>query len=373
MKRSRRQSHVLADAQTPAVVGSGLLALDIVLSELSGAPPSYWAGGTCGNVLIALRYLGWESQPVARLRPGAAADRILADLKRWDVSEQFISLADDGSTPVIVERITRGSGDVPRHSFSWRCPECSSQFPAFKPVLTAVAEEIAAKLERVQVYFFDRPTPGGIALARAAAQNGALVVFEPSNIGNPVLFRQAWDTSHVVKYSHERLSELPEIGVEGAPRLQVETLGEAGLRYRHVSQNGRTGRWVEMKAFSVESIRDTAGSGDWCTAGFIDRAGRGGAKGFHKLRNVDLIDAFRYGQALAAWNCGYEGARGGMYSVDHQTFVQQTQKILEGQGDRHVSIPTQPADHGSSIGAICPVCVKIDTARSATGTTGSEG
>jgi sugar/nucleoside kinase (ribokinase family) len=370
MKRSRKQATMGADANPPAVVGSGLLALDIVISEVSGAAPGYWAGGTCGNVLIALRYLGWESQPVARLRHGAAADRILADLRRWGVSDRLVSLANDGSTPVIVERITRGSGNVSRHSFSWRCPECGSQFPAFKAVLATVAEEIAVTARSSQVYFFDRATPGGILLAKACADQGALVVFEPSSIGNPVLFRQAWETSHVVKYSHERLRELPEIGVEGIPRLQVETLGEAGLRYRRVSQSGRAGRWVETKAFPVESIRDTAGSGDWCTAGFIDRAGREGSEGFQKMTDCDLREAFRYGQALAAWNCGYEGARGGMYAVDHASFVQRVQEILDGQGDRAGSHPTPPAKHEENLSGICPACIRSDTARSATGTTG---
>jgi sugar/nucleoside kinase (ribokinase family) len=370
MKRSRRQATMRADVKTPAVVGSGLLALDIVISEVSGAPPGHWAGGTCGNVLIALRYLGWDSQPVARLRPGAAADRILADLRRWGVSDRFVSLAEDGSTPVIVERITQGAGNVPRHSFSWRCPECGSQFPAFKAVLSAVAEEIAATAAGTRVYFFDRATPGGILLAKACADHGALVVFEPSSIGNPVLFRQAWETSHVVKYSHERLRELPEIGVERIPRLQVETLGEAGLRYRRVSQSGRAGRWVDMRAFPVELVRDTAGSGDWCTAGFIDRAGRGGFEGFQKLADGDLRKAFRYGQALAAWNCGYEGARGGMYAVDQAAFAQRVQEILDGQGDRSGSRPLPPAKHEENIGGICPACIRSDAARSTTGTSG---
>jgi sugar/nucleoside kinase (ribokinase family) len=373
MKRSRKQPAMRADTNTPTVIGSGLLALDIVKSEVSCAPTGYWAGGTCGNVLIALRYLGWESEPVARLRTGAAADRILADLKRWGLSDRFVSVADDGSTPVIVERIAQGSGNVPRHSFSWRCPECGSQFPGFKAVLAAVAEEIAMIASGSQVYFFDRATPGGILLAKACAERGALVVFEPSSIGNPVLFRQAWETSHVVKYSHERLRELPESGIDGVPRLQVETLGEAGLRYRRVSQTGRTGQWVDMKAFPVESIRDTAGSGDWCTAGFIDRAGRNGAEGFQKMTDGDLREAFRYGQALAAWNCGYEGARGGMYAVDHATFHQRIQEIMDGQGDRTISHPMPPAEHGDDMGAICPACIRSDSRRSATGTTGSEG
>ncbi len=370
MKRSRKQATMRAAVNLPAVVGSGLLALDIVISEVSGAPTGYWAGGTCGNVLIALRYLGWESQPVARLQSGAAADRILADLRRWGVSDRFVSTADDGSTPVIVERITQGSGNYPRHSFSWRCPECGSQFPAFKPVLATVAEEIATMAAGAQVYFFDRATPGGIVLAKTCAENGALVVFEPSSIGNQVLFRQAWETAHIVKYSHERLRELPEIGVEGIPRLQVETLGEAGLRYRRVAQSRRAGRWVEMKAFPVDSIRDTAGSGDWCTAGFIDRAGRGGAEGFQKLTDGDLGEAFRYGQALAAWNCGYEGARGGMYAADHTSFVQRVQQILDGHGDGQGIHPAIPAKREEKMGDICPACIRTDTAGSATGTTG---
>ena len=372
MKRSRKQATMHEDTKTPAVVGSGLLALDIVISEVSGAAPEYWAGGTCGNVLIALRYLGWESQPVVHLRHGDAADRILVDLRRWGVSDRFVSLADDGSTPIIVERITRGSGNVPRHSFAWRCPECGAQFPAFKAILASVAEEIATTVTGPQVYFFDRATPGGIVLAKACAEQGALVVFEPSSIGNPVLFRQAWETSHVVKYSHERLRELPEVGVEGVPRLQVETLGEAGLRYRRVSQSGRASRWVDMKAFPVEAIRDTAGSGDWCTAGFIDRAGREGSDGFHKMTDGDLRKAFRYGQALAAWNCGYEGARGGMYVSDHAVFVQRVQEILDGQGDRHDSQPTPPARRAEHMAGICPACIRSDSARSATGTTGPD-
>lgn len=355
----------------PTIIGSGLLALDIVLSDLSGASAAYWAGGTCGNVLIALRFHDWESHPIARLRSGAAAERVLDDLRRWGVSDRFLSLTDDGSTPVIVERITLGGGGIPRHSFSWRCPDCGSQFPAFKPVLAAVAEEIATKIESPEVYFFDRPTPGAVLLARAFAKGGALVVFEPSGIGNPVLFRQAWEASHVVKYSHERLRELPETGVEGIPRLQIETLGEEGLRFRHVSQTGRAGRWAEMEAFPARSIRDTAGSGDWFTAGFIEKAGRAGARGFFELSDRDLREAFRYGQALSAWNCGFEGARGGMYAVERAAFVRHIQEILNGEDAEQHSYPMPLPKEVTNVGSICPACVIADASRPAQEASGS--
>jgi fructokinase len=354
----------------PKIIGSGLLALDIVSSEVSGEHVRFWAGGTCGNVLIALAFLGWESQPVARLRTGAAADRILSDLKEWGVSNRFISTTEDGSTPVILERIAKGPGRIPRHSFSWRCPECGSQFPGFKPVLSAVAEEIAQQTEPPKVFFFDRATPGGIALARAWGEKNALVVFEPSSIGNPVLFRQAWRASHVVKYSHDRLRELPEVGVGDGPCLLVETLGSAGLRFRKLRVKGQTGRWVELKAFPVEITRDTAGSGDWCTAGLIEHAAHKGASAFFRLSDEELTAAFRYGQALAAWNCGFEGARGGMYAVDRAVFRQQVRKILKGGRDNsNKSLVVTPAS-SIQVEGVCTVCVRTEEKRL---TTGSDG
>ncbi len=358
------------EALHSTVLGSGLLALDIVISEISGDPPQQWAGGTCGNVLSALSYLGWESKPVARLKTGEAAERILFDLKQWGVSDQFISVTQDGSTPIIVERITRGSGNFPRHAFSWRCPECDSQLPGFKSVVSSVAEEIVKQTVAPQVFFFDRATPSSVFMAKVFAGQGTLVVFEPSGIGNALHFRQAWEASHIVKYSHERLRDLPEIGVQRSPLLQVETLGESGLRYRKVPRNRRGGGWIELQAFQVDVVRDTAGSGDWCTAGLIDVGGHKGAEGFFKLKDDDLKSALRYGQALAAWNCGFEGARGGMYAVDRETLRQQVAHILEGGSDLIDGRVTIPASRNNYVGGLCPACDRSELGKTATGTSG---
>jgi sugar/nucleoside kinase (ribokinase family) len=340
----------------PIVLGSGLLALDIVLSEVSGAPPRFWAGGTCGNVLIALQFLGWAARPIARLRPGLAADQILADLDKWSVSKELVSVSDDGSTPIIVERITQRESQSPRHSFSWRCPTCGSHFPGFKPVLASVAESITEKLGTPQVFFFDRATPSAVILARASAVAGALVVFEPSGIGNPVVFQQAWQASHVVKYSHERLSELPEIPVEDGPLLQVETLGESGLRFRRFPCRGNQSSWSDLPALSALEFRDSAGAGDWCTAGFLSRAATEGLDGFREMNNKALSEAFRYGQALAAWNCGYEGARGGMYEASRQSFSRAVLQILAGRQRNKGTIHLNTAKRRHGLDTYCFTC-----------------
>lgn len=320
----------LRKTDRPIAIGTGLVALDVVISRVSHDPARYWSGGTCANVLVVLSYLGWRAQPVARLGSDSATDVVLDDLRRWKVSKRFIRTGEDGGTPIIVERITKDSAGRPRHSYSWRCTECGSPFPGYKPELSSVAEEYALRIKNPKVFFFDRTSAGAIVLAKACAKKGALVVFEPSGIGNPVLFQQAWETAHIVKYSHERLSELPDMDVATSPRLQIETLGEAGLRYQRVEPGKRPTKWTELKAFPVDNLRDTAGAGDWCTAGLLSRVAKKGLNGFLKTADSDLREALRYGQALAAWNCGFEGPRGGMYAVDRRSFAMQVAGILAG-------------------------------------------
>jgi fructokinase len=245
------------------------------------------------------------------------------------VSDRFIRTDGDGGTPIIVERITKDNAGRPKHSYSWRCHACGSPFPGYRPELVSVADKIAGRIKQPQIFFFDRASPSAIALAKHCSSVGALVVFEPSGIGNPILFQQAWEAAHIVKYSHERLSELPDMAVETAPRLQIETLGDAGLRYKRIGGRGGS-RWIDLRAFPVKSLRDTAGAGDWCTAGIISRVGTNGLNGFLKTSDGDLREAIRFGQALAAWNCGFEGPRGGMYVVNRRAFNRQIESILSG-------------------------------------------
>lgn len=57
----------------PLAAGIGLVAFDAVLSEDRPEEPRYWADGTCGNVFVVLRYLGWQLAPIVSLREGTAA------------------------------------------------------------------------------------------------------------------------------------------------------------------------------------------------------------------------------------------------------------------------------------------------------------
>ena len=344
-------------SNSPTVIGTGLIALDVVDSENSREPIRFWAGGTCGNVLLALRYLGWASRPVGRLSADPSAETLISDLKHWKVNCRWITTDDEGSTPVIVHRIAKNSAGHPTHSFSWRCSGCRRRFPGYKAVLATTAEEIAAKITSIDAFFFDRVSRGSLILAKACAEKGGVVVFEPSGVSHPALFKEACELAHVIKYSHERLEDIPaELDNSPSVRLQIETLGEQGLRYR--CRRGKKGfnEWVSLDALSTEQVVDTAGAGDWTTAGIVATAARGGLAEFDKLDRDTIQEAIRYGQALAAWTCGFEGARGGMYTVSKRTFQEQVKRIIEGEKAQRGKLLRMKSVKKEASASLCSSC-----------------
>ena len=158
-----------------------------------------------------------------------------------------------------------------------------------------------------------------------------------------------------MKYSHERLSDFPEMDLETHPLLLIETLGDAGLRYRWRCHGKRPGNWVESKALSIEGIKDTAGSGDWCTAGLLSKVAAKGLAGFATASEQQIADAIRFGQTLAAWNCQFEGARGGMYVVSKKQFEQQISELLSGSG-KVIPVNTEANRKSLDASGVCKVC-----------------
>ena len=354
----------VSTATAPLAAGTGLIALDVVVSEGQPEAPSFWAGGTCCNVLTVLSYLGWRSAPVARLRGGALATQVLSDLRQWGVSTEFVSLDEDGSTPVIVQWIRQTPEGEPRHTFSWRCPKCGARLPGYKPVLVSDAESVGGRLDSPRVFFFDRLSRGALMLAQKCAELGAAIVFEPPSVGNPILFREAWELADVVKYSHERLQDLPaELEASTGPWLQIETLGRDGLRYRLRVPGSRPRRWQHLDAVPAARLRDTAGAGDWCTAGLIHKLFPAGSQALEAADDAAVRDALRYGQALAAWTCGFEGPRGGMYEVEKSQFEKDIAALLGESSRGKTDGGSRKASALNGTAWLCPSCEEPDRVR----------
>ena len=316
--------------QSKVIYGTGLIALDIVVGPDPDKPVRCWAGGTCGNVLSILAYFGWDAYPVARMNSDVASKRVRADMASWGVHLDWTTCVPTTHTPIIVQEIRRDRHGRSRHRFSWSCPYCGGWLPPFKPITVNAVESIMPSLASASVFFLDRLSRATIKLAAEASSCGAVVVFEPSSRGSEKLMAEAISVAHVVKYSHNRLSDLPgSMTKDSSVLLEVQTLAEQGLRYRHRLGFG-TSNWIHLKAVPAARHADSCGSGDWCTAGLIAKAAVGGQEGLLCAGARGIRNALRYGQALAAWNCGFEGARGGMYAVSRPALRNQLASLLDG-------------------------------------------
>src|SRR5579859_5658023 len=292
------------------VVAAGFFALDIVFG-LEDPAPKFYAGGTCGNVVAGLALLGWEASPIGRLSNDVGGEFVRGDLKRWGVDTSFLGLAPTAATPIVLEKINLSKNGVPKHRFLWNCPDCSSYFPPFKAVLRTQVDYLEQQVAWPEVFFADRVSRSTIALARHFRKKGSLIFFEPSAAGDAKLFREMLELCDVLKYSAQRARSFSELLRDHKAHLEIETLGEDGLRFR---TRHSFGTWNSVPAFEVK-IKDTAGSGDWTSVGLIASIFTNGRDDLGGTSKEDISSFLEHAQALAALNCQFEGARGAMYQM----------------------------------------------------------
>jgi sugar/nucleoside kinase (ribokinase family) len=284
----------------------GFIAADIV----EGSSEEFVAaGGSCGNVMAILAWLGWKSFPIARMGPDWAASVIRKDFDALGVQDQFLSEERSIQTPIVIQRFVEDAKGKRVHRFSLACPECGGWLPRYRASTLAQANKVIESSVMPKTLYMDRVSPAALRVVKWAKEKGALIVFEPSWIGDERQFRCAVDLCHVLKFSHDRLGHVRDLREAQIPKIIIETRAEEGLRLRW------RGHWSELPAFHTPRFLDSAGAGDWCSAGLIHQFGTSGAKIIDTLQKPRLLAALRFGQALAAVNCGFEGARGAMMAM----------------------------------------------------------
>lgn len=281
-------------------VGSGLVALDVILDD-SSSPLTSAVGGSAGNVLAALAYLGWRSVPVCVLGKDTAGRQIRTEFQKLKADLRFMFESDHTCTPVVFQM----QADAPEtHTFSFRCPHCGSRRGFSPPSDTQLSEQVYKDVPTPSVFYFDRVTEVALALAEKYRAGGALVVFEPSVVpSNPENLQRAILATHVLKYADNRFKEFP-CDVRNVS-LEIKTMGANGLQFRVPSTQGN---WTSLPAIHIPAVADTAGAGDWCTAGLISSLFSSGKRWHLSYRSA--YRGLQYGQSLAALNCMFTGARG---------------------------------------------------------------
>ena len=301
-------------------MGTGLVVLDVVYDgEEPAAGPSFFAGGSCCNVLTILSYLGWEAMPAAVVGGDPEGRWLVKDVERWGVKTDLVLTDDRAHTPRIIERVRGGAR--PRHRFEMTCDH-GKRLPRRRPYPADRARKIVGMLPAAGVFYFDRASAASREIALALKSRGSLIVFEPHRFAGNGVFAECLEAADVVKYSGDAA---PGTG-RAAPgaALEVRTWGDKGLEYwlgERARRGGRgTVRHGRLGALPAAAVADEAGSGDWLTAGMLSALFRGNEDRWSLTRrSVDR--AIRFGQALASLNCGFVGARGIMYAVPKSRVV----------------------------------------------------
>lgn len=278
---------VLRRAIDLRVAGAGLVCWD----DLEGSEGQ--AGGTCGNVLANLAYLGAKARLFDRLDFSTEAGRLIrADLEGMGVDLRWAAMFPSDSAPWLHRWLTKREG-----GYRWES----------KPV---ALEEIQitgleGKLPAARVFFFDRANAATLGLARHYKERGSTIFFEPQGSEDASGDREAaLEMADIVQTSAAYFPSSAWVAPHA--QLEIRTEGKKGLRWRLGGDEGR------MRALKAQVV-DSAGSGDWLSAGLIAALHAGEWVGLEQPRALEA--ALRQGAALAALNCEFAGARGMVYEL----------------------------------------------------------
>ena len=331
----------------------GLVALDHVTDQ-QGKRIHTQAGGTCGNVLTILAALGWHASPIARLKSERAGRWVRADFHRFGVDTRWLSCHPQSATPVIIERMLQDSIGVPFHCFSFCCPNCGARLPRYNPVTLNALSRIVREAAQADIAFIDRFSPSGVEFAQRACRAGSLVFFEPSKFTSSAQLNRILPFTHILKYSHERLDE-PAAEPPDSGFLEIQTLGRGGLKFRTRStKTRRLTAWMLLKSAPVETLVDSAGAGDWLSAGLIHLLCSRGVRKAKAAAETEIVAALSKAQRLAAWSCMFSGARGAMYHAP-------IDKITEILNRAHLQLPTafDKSSSASDLTLTCDTCLSV--------------
>ncbi len=327
VRHMRKVQSAVMSKKSPKVFGVGLIALDVVAQR--GQTSKLFAGGTCGNVLLALAYMGWQANPISRLALDAPGKLVRTEFEVWNADQRFLATSPMMATPVILEKLSKDASGVPYHSFSFSCPSCGGRLPMYQPVTLTAASQVIPHLLTAEVLFIDRISPSSIALAKAARQQGVIVYFEPSSVRDSRQFRTLLSLCHVVKYSQDRIDDIGDVRSYPDLLLEIQTLGRGGIRFR-TRLAGQRNMWQSQAAEQALSLVDSTGSGDWFTASLINSICRNGLQELQQISLPEIVGSLNVAQGVAAWNCGFIGARGGMYEVERSAFARFVQHLRSG-------------------------------------------
>lgn len=294
------------------IIGSGIYNLDKILIRNYPEWPLLKpfterlvmeeVGGTCGNVMCILAWMGWKAMPQASFDDTPYGLKLTADLKRYGCDCRYVTNTPGGGTTFLTcthkknpdgsARITFRSGSpggsrFPRRHFLRR----SDEAPAFLQTLS----------EAPSVYFFDDPAAGHRLIARELGRKGTLVYFEPSKIDCKADL-ECVECSNIIKFSNENVPDTA-FTERFHDKLFIQTMGADGLRFKLGDAP-----WEHIPACSCDTVVDWEGAGDWTTSAFINCLD--GIESFKSLNTDKVREFLTEAQKMASKSVAYLTSKG---------------------------------------------------------------
>jgi sugar/nucleoside kinase (ribokinase family) len=260
-------------------------------------------GGTCGNVMSILAWMGWHTLPAARLDDSEAGLLIKADLESYGCDTRLVSNTPDGGTTILDIIHKTGRDGKPKTAYMAHSPR-GGRFVNHRFWTLKQAQALFDSLEEMpDVFFFDRCAPGNILLAQLFHERGVLVYYEPNE---PVdrNFLRAVAASDIVKFSNEKH---PDVSfTEGfTDKLFIQTLNEKGLRFKLRAEG-----WITIPPEHNPHAVDGEGAGDWTTSAFINEMGHHHMLTFDRIHLPNTWHCLQEAQRVASESVSYIGAKG---------------------------------------------------------------
>ena len=299
------------------VIGAGVYNLDtIVVREYPEGPAKRKfiehtvleeVGGTCGNVMTMLPYLGVQTFPVAILDRSEQGYKIKSDLERYGADTRFVRNEDGGGTTLL--RSTHKTLPDGSHAMSVRVTSPGSMFPKRKQLgaRNGEAEAFAESLDFTpDLFFFDDPAAGNMVLAERLRRKGCTIYFEPEKMdaGKVGSFLKRVDVSDIVKFSGEKISDV-SFTDPYRDKLFIQTLGEDGLRF---SLKG--GKWNRVAPVANDNVVDWEGAGDWTSSTIIAEFLKRGYRSVRSLTEDAVREILYVAQKVASRSVSFMGSKG---------------------------------------------------------------
>lgn len=304
--------------RTYTCLGSGVFNLDIVV--VREYPEGYKnqrkftetvfteeVGGTCGNVMSMLPYLGVQAFPLAILDQTVQGYKIRDTLALYGADTRFVSNVEKGGTTLL--RCTHKRDIEGNKVVKFRATSPGSMF-AKRKQLSSKGDEVdkfLGKLDFVpDVFFFDDPAAAHVQIAQSLRQKGTLVYFEPEKIydGKVSPFLKRVAVADIVKFSAEKITDESWIG-QYTDKLFIRTMGEKGVAYKL-----HGGDWTVVPPVANDNVVDWEGAGDWTTSAFIAELCRGGHLKVSELTDEIVRTALEEAQKVASRSVSFLSSKG---------------------------------------------------------------